>query len=118
MPIIPLANPPLDFAKLRLRRLAEDRIAEYPILLNQPILGLNPNWIESEFRNKSDRALAYAIDLMETKWGKKFHPTGKPVHLNKVVWFWIPSDDEVNRLSGASNSGRLSVEKWGFAFNV
>lgn len=118
MPVIPIADPAFNFAKLKALKLAEDRIAEYVILPNQAVLGININWIDEEFRNKSDKALEYVIDMMKMKFKKNFHPTGGAVHLHKVVWWWIPNSDELGRLSLASVGGRLSVHKWGFAFNV
>lgn len=116
MPIIPLSDPPLNFEKLKKTKISTDHISYYPILLNQPLLGLNFNWIMKEFRGKTDRAVKYVLDAAKDKFQKDYHPTGLPVHHGKVVWIWIPSDKDVRHIQAASPVGRVNVKKWGFPF--
>lgn len=116
MPIIPLSDPPLNFEKLKKTKISTDHISFYPILLNQPLLGLNFNWVLKEFRGKTDKAVKYVLDAAQDKFQKTYHPTGLPVHHGKVVWVWIPSDRDVAKIQTASPVGRIAVKKWGFPF--
>lgn len=118
LPIIPLSDPPLNFEKLKKTKISTDHISYYPILLNQPLIGLNFNWIMTEFRGKSDKAIKYVLDAAKDRFNKAYHPTGLPVHHGKVVWVWIPSDKDVAKIQAASPVGRVNVKKWGFPFKV
>lgn len=118
MPVIPLTDPQLNFEKLRKAKMATDHISFYPIILNQPILGINHAWIMETFKGNPLKAAEYVIDAAKDKFGKTYHPTGRPVHIDKVVWYWIPSDKDVARIQAASPVGRLSVKQWGFPFNL
>lgn len=118
MPIIPLVDPPLNFEKLRRSKISDDHISFYPVIKNQPVLGLNPDWIQDTFKGKSEDAIEYVIDALKDRFGKNHQVVGRPVHTGRVVWYWIPSVRDIDRIRSASSSGKLAVNRWGFAFNV
>ena len=116
LPVIPLTDPQLNFEKLKKGKLATDHISFYPIILNQPVLGISNEWILSEFKGKSQDALEYVLDAAKDKFGKTHHAMGLANHIGLVTWFWIPSDKDIARIQMASPGGRLAIKKWGFPF--
>ncbi len=118
MPVIPVADPPLNFAKLKQYKLADDHISFYPVIKNQPVLGINPNWVQDSFKGKSDSAVEYVLDSIKLKFGRTHQLMPGSVHTGSVVWFWIPTEPILNRILACAPSGKMSIKKWGFAFNV
>ncbi len=118
MPIIPLADPPLNFAKLKKYKLADDHISFYPVIKNQPVLGINPNWIQDSFKGKSESAVEYVLDSIKLKFGRTHQLVAGAVHTGSVVWFWIPTEPTLNRILACSPNGKTGIKRWGFAFNV
>jgi len=118
MPVIPLADPPLNFNRLKKYKLADDHISFYPVIKNQPVLGINPSWIQDSFKGKSDLAVQYVLDSIKLKFGRTHQLVDGAVHAGSVVWFWIPTEPILNRIIACSPSGKLGIKKWGFAFNV
>lgn len=120
VPIVPVASPNIDASKLKRLGIKSDSIANYPVIHNQIVLGINREVLEKTGKGGKSETAREAAERIANIVSKQHRTvlnfvTDKGYPYKSAVWYWLAPKQEINALSKAAN-GRLNIQQWGFAF--
>lgn len=118
VPVVPVANPAINPASLKRMGIKCDSIANYPVIYDQVVLGINREALTKNGKTQEtaqEAAFRLAGELSIQHKTSFAFVTEKGYPHKGVVWYWLSTKPEINKLSKAAN-GRLNVQQWGFAF--
>ena len=127
MPIVP-TDGNLSAEKMAHAGFNVESLGGYPVIQNQLVIGINPRHVLGDHGGevkgeKASKLIRAEADQLRKKLEKRtkqrlqfvsdkaYSQPGSP-----GAWFWLMSDNDLNRLSKISPGNRVSIQRWGFAF--
>lgn len=143
VPVVPIANG-ISIPRLQNNGFAVDNLAGYPSIDKQLVLGINPKLSFTDLGNKTvkdeqgnktkqsksigeisgakTRALVRAeaqklIKMMEKQLKTKLYfVSEEPFDKVGGIWFWVMTENDMNRFKKAFPFNNQKIAQWGFSF--
>lgn len=128
-PIIPADDRMRAETLLRVGFNAES-LGGYPVFCDQLVIGLNPRHVLGDHSGEVKGLLAGKVlreeadrlrKLLQKKMNQKLNFVSDKSYSPKAgamgTWFWLMTDTDIDRLIKVSPGNRITITRWGFAFN-
>lgn len=115
-PVIAITKNMLLSDKLQKMKMSTGSFEGYPVLDNQVVIGIDMDWINTEFKHQVKPAVEQITLQVEEKTGKRYHWLGGSRKVGTVLWVWLVSDGDIKRLNACSLGNHLIVKSWTFPF--
>lgn len=116
MPVIPLTKPGFMLDKLDRLKLLDDNLMGYPVLKRQVVLGLNSDWVTSDYKRNTAEAVEDIIQILKDQTGKRYYMVGAPKKRGLVFWAWLATEQTMRQLNSAAFGGHFIMQGWSFPF--
>jgi hypothetical protein len=125
VPVVPLAEG-LSIEKLKRAGFSVDNLAGYPSIDKQIVLGINPKQFAANPGLIKQDKMKGMIDVEAKRIIKEFEKqlktklyfvSGTPFTKLSGTWFWLMTENDMNRFHKAFPASKKTVPQWGFAFN-
>lgn len=117
-PVIPLTNPVLNREQLQQFKMMDDSLFGYPIVKNQVVLGLNSDWVISDYKRDVQEALQDVLEVLASQTNKTYYVLGEPKLRGLVYWSWLVTDNEMRKLNKSTMAGHFQLKSWSFPFEA
>lgn len=104
-----------------------ESLGGYPVISDQLVIGINPRFALGDHAGavkgeKASQVLRAEMDRLRKMLQKRMNQklnlvSDKAYSFKSGTWFWLMTDDDINRLAKVSPGNRVQVPRWGFAFN-
>jgi hypothetical protein len=117
-PVVAITHPILLREKLSSFKLLDNEIFGYPVLKSQVVLGLNSDWIVSDYKRNVDEAVNDILDILKSQTGKRYNVLGEPKARGLVYWVWLVTDQDMQKLNKSTGPGHFRLTGWSFPFEA
>lgn len=117
-PIVAITSPILLREKLSRFKLLDNEIFGYPVLKNQVVLGLNSDWIVSDYKRNTEEAVNDILEIVKAQTGKRYNVLGEPKARGLVNWVWLVTDQDMQKLNNSTGPGHFKLTAWSFPFEA
>lgn len=118
IPVVAVTNPILTKDRLSKYRLCDDTIFGYPFIKDQMLVGLNMDWVVSDFKRQTKPAIDTLLEVLKEQTGKKYTQLGVTKLRGNVSWVWLANEVTMQRLNQAAYGGHFRVIGWDLPFEV
>jgi hypothetical protein len=117
-PVVGVTDPIMWQPRLAQFKLCDDTLFGYPIIKNQVLVGMNLDYIASEFKRQWKPAIEHIIEVLEEQTKTKYMQLGVGKSRGNVMWVWVVSERDMRYLNQAAGGGHFRVTGWDFPFEV